>query len=84
MIVKQINYNDDEQIEDITVRMSYKEALALVNVAGKLNGYAQSRLNIHNDSDSLYDALANVFTAHYEDGHPDLGIKLETLNEPIE
>jgi hypothetical protein len=82
MKIRQINYDqkDDAEIKDITVTMTLNEAVALVNLAGKLNGTAQRKLQLGPD-ESLYDALNGVFNQHYEDGVPELnGIDLKAIN----
>jgi hypothetical protein len=83
MRVQQINYEDtdDGEVKDITVIMTRNEAIALVNLAGKLNGHAQQKLGLSRD-ESLFDALDGVFNQHYEAGAPDLRIDLKTINEP--
>jgi hypothetical protein len=82
--IRQINYDEveDEQIKDITVTMTFNEAVALVNLAGQLNGHALKRLGLQ-DGESLYDALDGVFNQHFEDGYPNLHISLESIKEPL-
>lgn len=81
MKLVQVNYQDseDQQIKDVTVKMTVNEALAIVNIAGRLNGHAQKKLRLE-AGESIYDCLDQLFNAHYEDGYPNLGISLETLN----
>ncbi len=78
MIVRQINYDDNQEIETITVRMTYKEAVAITNLLGKLNGYGQGRLDIDSDA---YNCLSGIMNSHFEDGVPNLHIDLETINK---
>ncbi len=82
MKIRQINYAEieDTEIEDITVTMSLAEAIALVNIVGKLNGHAEQKLQLNFD-DSLHDALNGVFIQHYPDGVPDLRIDLATISK---
>lgn len=84
MKLRQINYqeDDDENIRDVTVTMTFNEAVALVNLAGQLNGPAQKRLKL-SDQDSLYDTLTGVFNQCYEDGAPNLGIDFLSINDVI-
>ena len=80
MKLRQVNYTEHEGIKDVTVTLTFNEALAIVNIAGKLNGIAQRKLNL-GDSDSLYETLSGVFNTQFEEGYPELGIDLKTLNE---
>lgn len=81
MKVRQVNYNGSIlDIEDVTVTLSFKEAVALVNLSGKFNGRANTKLDLVGD-DSLYEALTDMFNRHYDDGAPDLHIDIKTLNE---
>lgn len=82
MRVTQVNYDENTEIEQIGVVMSRAEAIALVNLAGVLNGHAHEKLNLQ-VPDNLYNALADLFNSHYEDGVPSLGVTLSTLNEKV-
>lgn len=84
MKLLRIDYDDDEEIKDISVNMTFNEAVALVNVAGKLNGIAEQKLGLNND-ESLFDCLSSVFNKEFEDGAPDKHItSLDDLNKRIE
>lgn len=78
MKLVRIDYDDKEQFDQITVKMSRQEAAGLVNLLGKLNGHAQTKLDIDSE---MYDCLSSVFNMHEEDGAPNYHINLETLNE---
>lgn len=78
MKLVRVDYDSREQPDQITVRMSRKEAIGLVNLLGNLNRYAHDRLKI--DS-SMYDCLSSVFNMHEEDGAPSYHTNLNTLNE---
>lgn len=80
MKLRNIEYNDHEEPKEITVTMSMAEAIALVNIAGKLNGHAEKKLGLSGGDDSLYICLADVMNMHYEYGAPDLHIDLGTIN----
>lgn len=85
MKVRQINYNDDAEIETLVVSMSLREAAAIQAIAGKLNVHAERRLGLSGE-DSLYDAISTVFNGHWDDGVPPDGprfIDLASLNEPL-
>ena len=83
MKLREIKYNDHEEPKEFTVTMSAAEAIALVNIAGKLNGIANRKLGLEDD-DSLYDCLANTMNMHYEDGAPDLHFDLRSINDASE
>jgi hypothetical protein len=82
MKIRQINYDrlDDDRFEDVTVTMTYNEAVALVNIAGLLNGIALQKLGLCTN-ESLYDALSGVFNQFSDDGAPNLRLDLKTINE---
>lgn len=69
MKLKQINYDDLENIRSLVVTIKKDEAIALVNLLGALNSYAQKKLHIDSD---MFDCLSNVFNKEYEDGCPKL------------
>lgn len=79
MKVIQVNYDDNEDIKDITVKMSNAEAAAIAHLAGQMNGHAHDNLKLKGE-DSLYEALTDVFNRHYEDGVPNLGVTFENIN----
>lgn len=83
MKLRAINYDDKENIEDVTVTMSLKEALALVAIAGKLNGHAINRLGLNDEGDSLYQCLSSVLEMNldedYDKALPNFG-DLKDLN----
>lgn len=81
MKLRRIDYDDRQELSEVTVTMTRAEAIALVNIAGKLNGYAQKKLGLEDGIDSLYDCLSGVFNGESEDGAPSLGIDLKTLND---
>lgn len=78
MKLQQINYNDHEDLKTIVVEIKKDEAIALVNMLGCLNGYAQKKLKIDSD---MFDCLSSVFNREYEDGCPRLNITLKGLND---
>ena len=82
--LRQVNYNDGQEIESITVTMSLAEAAAIAAIAGKLNGHAWNRLGLSGD-DSLSNVIGFVFNAHYEHGRPDKApvlTDLRSINDP--
>jgi len=85
MKVRQVNYNDDEEIETLVVSMSLREAAAIQAIAGKLNGHAERRLGLRDD-DSLYTAISTVFNGHWDEGYPPDAphiLDLALLNNPL-
>lgn len=82
MKLLQINYqdNDEENIKDVSVKLTFNEAVAIVNIAGKLNSHAVEKLRLNKD-ESLFDCLDSVMNMHFDYGCPKLGISLISLNE---
>jgi hypothetical protein len=83
--IRQVNYNDEQEIETLIVSMSLREAAAIQAIAGKLNGHAEQRLGLEGD-DSLYNAISIVFNGHWDEGVPPDGPRLTdlaSLNEPL-
>lgn len=80
MNLLQINYQpeDEDVISDISVRMTFQEAVGLVNLLGTLNGYAHKKLNIDSD---MYDCISSVMNKQFDSGAPNLHITLNSLND---
>lgn len=78
MRLQQINYDDHEDLKSMVVVIRKNEAIALVNILGCLNGYAQEKLGIDSE---MFSCLSSVFNREYEDGCPTLGITLKGLND---
>lgn len=79
MKLRRIDYDDEQELSAITVSITRAEAIALLNIVGQLNGNAAKKLGLTAD-DNLYDVLAGVFNGEDEDGYPNLGVDLATIN----
>lgn len=75
-----VHYDDQEELKSIDLNITVSEALALVNLLGKMNGHAHKKLKIDSD---MYDCLSTIFNRHDDDGYKDLHFEFESLNSDI-